>query len=214
VRAPLKYRSLRLTGKEKRLGELAKTGLFGRGRLNLDLLGCYADVPPLAHEAINELPSVIVFENADSFTVAREVLKGLARSPFGMVAFGGGNGIARSLPFLKMIGRPLEEVHYVGDLDYHGLKIAQRAVRAALQMEIPIKPATSLHRAMLASASAFGCPDGWPIGDQSPPKLETVRKVIDFLDVGISARVSSILVKGNRIPEEVLGPGELTALWA
>ena len=145
--------------------------------------------------------------------VAREVLKGLARSPFGMVAFGGGNGIARSLPFLKMIGRPLEEVHYVGDLDYHGLKIAQRAQRAALQMDIPIKPATALHRAMLASASAFGCPDGWPIEDQSPPKPETVQKVIPFLDAGISARVSSILVKGNRIPEEVLGPGELTALW-
>jgi hypothetical protein len=36
-RAPLKYRSLQLTGKEKRLGELAKTILFGSDRLNWDL---------------------------------------------------------------------------------------------------------------------------------------------------------------------------------
>src|SRR3972149_280618 len=35
-RAPLKYRSLQLTGNEKRLGELASSSLFGIDRLTLD----------------------------------------------------------------------------------------------------------------------------------------------------------------------------------
>ena len=39
---PLKYRSLQLTGDEKRLQKLCKCRLFGPGRLTLDMLGCEA----------------------------------------------------------------------------------------------------------------------------------------------------------------------------
>src|SRR5579859_751344 len=55
-RAPLKYRSLQLTGSEKRLGELVRTALFKRGRLSLELLGCVPDIPPLALEYLGERP--------------------------------------------------------------------------------------------------------------------------------------------------------------
>jgi hypothetical protein len=126
VQAPLKYRSLQLTGREKRLGELAQTGLFGLGRLNLELLGCFSETPPMACETLSDAPTLIVFENADSFAVARNVLRSLASPPFGMVGFGGGNGIARSLPSLRVLGKQVQRIAYVGDLDGHGLRIAGR----------------------------------------------------------------------------------------
>jgi hypothetical protein len=46
--APLKYRSLQLTGHEKRLSHLTRGALFGEGRLTLDLVGCLPETLPLA----------------------------------------------------------------------------------------------------------------------------------------------------------------------
>src|SRR5262249_34473046 len=50
--APLKYRSLQLTGDEKMLASLATTSLFEPSRLTLDLLACLPDALPLAWEAV------------------------------------------------------------------------------------------------------------------------------------------------------------------
>jgi hypothetical protein len=215
TRAPLKYRSLQLTGREKRLGELAQTGLFGDGRLDLELLGCFSETPPLAYDSINDSPSIIIFENADAFSLARSVLRSVANPRFGMVGFGGGNGIAQSLPSLAMLGRPLQRIVYVGDLDVHGLKIATRAVRSAARTGLPqVEPATELHLAMLASAGRFGKPDGWKDQTTQRPSRERLASLLTFLDFSVRDRVGQFLTAGNRIPEEVLGPNDLLSVWS
>src|SRR5258708_1068886 len=52
--APLKYRSLQLTGDEKRLSLLARTTLFAPGRLSLPLLGCLPARGPLAWAKVGD----------------------------------------------------------------------------------------------------------------------------------------------------------------
>lgn len=214
ARAPLKYRSLQLTGREKRLGELAQTSLFGDGRLDLELLGCFSETPPLAYDSVSDAPSIILFENADAFSLARGVLRSIPTPKFGMVGFGGGNGISQSLPSLTMLGRPVHRITYVGDLDVHGLRIAARAARAAARVDLPqVQPATELHLAMLASASRFGQPGGWKDNATQRPSAANLASLVAFLDPPVRDEVAKMLTAGNRIPEEVLGPGELLAVW-
>jgi hypothetical protein len=215
VRAPLKYRSLQLTGREKRLGELVQTSLFDECRLDLELLGCFSETPPLTYESVTTAPSIILFENADAFSLARTTLRSLTKPPYGMVGFGGGNGISKSLPSLTMLGRPIQRIIYVGDLDAHGLRIAARACRAAARAGLPrIEPATDLHLAMLASAAHFGHPEGWKDHATQRPSAEKLASLLSFLEPPAREAVANILAAGNRIPEEVLGPDELSAIWS
>jgi hypothetical protein len=107
--APLKYRSLELTGDEKALADLAKTRLFGTGRLDFELLGCIDDLPPLAWQRVAGAPSLIVFENTGAFAVARRILASLPRPPYGLVACGEGARFQRSLLQLRDIDGPLEK---------------------------------------------------------------------------------------------------------
>ncbi|MCE9607688.1 MAG: hypothetical protein K8U03_22600 [Planctomycetia bacterium] len=214
TRAPLKYRSLQLTGREKRLGKLLQSSLFSEGRLTLDLLGCFSETPQLAYERIADIPSIIIFENADSFAVARNVLRSLSLPPFGLVGFGGGNGVCRSIPSLISLPTPIQRIVYVGDLDFHGLRIAARASRAASVSGLPeIQPATMVHRAMLQSAQRFGNSDGWEDKRSHGRPVERLTTALTFLDPELRDVVAAILQQGNRIPEEVLGPQELTVAW-
>lgn len=60
--APLKYRSLQLTGDEKLLASLATTSLFSESRLTLEMLACLPDALPLAWEAVGEGGRMVIFE--------------------------------------------------------------------------------------------------------------------------------------------------------
>lgn len=212
--APLKYRSLQLTGDEKRLASLMKTRLFGNGRLGLDLLGCYRESPPLAVTDVSPLPSIIIFENAGPFTVARGVLEELPAPPYGMVGYGGGRTVTASIAYLRSLSRPVERVFYVGDLDWEGLAIACALQKEARKMGLPIpEPAPGIHELMLTVAGRFGHPTGWPCPQRSyrgPDKSDTSLR---FLPTALQCPVNRILSQGRRVPEEVLGPGELCSVW-
>ena len=211
-KAPLKYRSLQLTGDEKALAELAKTRLFGPGRLDFELLGCIDDAPPLAWQRVSGEPSLIVFENTGAFAVARRIMASVPHPPYGLVACGEGARFQRSMVQLKDIPGPLERIDYAGDLDHEGLQLAVAANRAAIAAGLPeIRPAESLHRAMLVSAKQFGHPLGWPSRSSSRrPEWDAVQ----FVSPELRALVRAVLESGRRIPEEVLGPDELAAAWA
>jgi len=207
--APPKYRSLQLTGDEKKLGRLCKTQLFGPGRLDLRMLGCMPEVVPLPWERVGSGNAVLVFENSGPFTLARSVLAQLQESPYGVVAYGGGRGFEASVAYLKSLDFVPESISYVGDLDWPGLQIASAARDAAGKQGLPeIIPASALHRAMLRSSEHLGYPTGWPA--KSPaPRRANVESVVSFLSKDIRTRVLGILEAGKRIPEEVLGPEEL-----
>jgi len=208
--APFKYRSLQLTGDEKRLALLSKSVLFAPGRLDLDLLGCLREVAPLAIDRIGASPKLILFENEGPFWVAREVLRRHSDRPYGLVGHGAGGQLPASLPYLLTLEPRLESIDYVGDLDIPGLEIAVRAVAASQRLGLPpLTAAPGVHAAMLASAAAFGRPGGWPARH---------RRVLDpallaFLPEDVREFVANVLKGSRRIPEEVLGPKELDLLW-
>lgn len=208
---PLKYRSLQLTGDEKRLGILAKSELFGPGRLSLVDLGCVEDVPPLACDEINGEPSIIIFENAGSFAVARKVLSRLNRCPYGWIGFGGGRSIVSSIRSLVDTPKRFKTIEYVGDLDREGLHIANAARSEAHRAGLgEVRAAKGIHAAMIASAARFGAPLGWI--DRSGSRKDTNR-LLSFLPAEVQSHANDVLGAGRRIPEEVLGPDEYLALW-
>lgn len=210
--APMKYRSLQLTGSEKRLEKLIRTELFRPGRLNLDMLGCFTEILPLAWEQVADAPRLLVFENAGPFAVARMVLRNMKSPPYGMIGFGGGKAFISSVRHLATLDCLVQTISYVGDFDREGLAIPQEAAKIATSIGLPpILPATELHEAMLSSAAALGQPHGWSTGNAlTEPKGPDLCQ---FLDASLHDRIDQVLRLGNRIPEEVLGPEEMRGEW-
>jgi hypothetical protein len=210
--APLMYRSLELTGHEKRLKALTKTVLFEEGRLSLDLLGCIPRIPPLVTETICDLPIAIVFENVESFQVARNVLTKMSNPPYGIVAFGGGRSFQQSMLNFGAMNRSIERIEYVGDLDRAGLSIAMAATKIAFTRGLPpVIAARGIHRAMLQSARNFDRPLGWHNQTQDSDKAD--EDLITWLPADVRQEVLNILRAGGRVPEEILSSDEIQKLW-
>jgi hypothetical protein len=210
--APLKYRSLQLTGDEKMLASLATTSLFGSSRLTLDMLACLPDALPLAWEAVGDGGRMVIFENAGPFAVARRVLSELRSRPYDLIAYGGGRSVLAALGHLRTIERGVDSIHYVGDLDHAGLDIAWGA-RRCTNVGLPsVMPASELHRQMLLAAESFGHPHGWP-AQENCTEVNRIR-ILDFLSPEVRGPVAVILKAGRRIPEEVLGPDEFRDAWS
>jgi hypothetical protein len=205
--APLRYRSLQLTYDDKRLEDYMKSPvLFGAGRLSPDLLAFYTPVLPLAWERVGPGGHVLAFENKEPFYVARSVLAGMSRPPFGMVAYGGGNEFPHSVTHLATIDCRIESLNYVGDLDGAGLAIAIRARARALGAGLPeLRAAPGFHRMMLNAAARFGRPDGWP------PRRASVAfdRAATHLPPEVREDVLGLIANERRISEEVLGPIEM-----
>jgi hypothetical protein len=183
--------------------------LFTRGRLDLDLLGCFADVCPAAWASVGAQPAAIVLENAGAFAVVRAVLARMARPPYGIVVFGDGGRFERSVESLATIGRPVERLHYVGDLDGAGVRIALGAARAAARAGLPpLAAAPGFHRMMLDAAASLGAPGGWPApaGRRTSATEGAARR---FLPPDVVGDVLRILEQERRIPEEVLAPSDV-----
>lgn len=213
-RAPFTYRSLQLTGNEKRLGELVRTALFKPGRLSLDFLGCAPDIPPLALERVGEGPVALVFENASAWRCAYDVLTHLPRSPYGFLGYGAGAVFEKSILHLKLSRHQIERIEYIGDLDRPGLRIASACARLARAEGLPpLVPAQGLHQAMVQAAQNFGYPEGMEYRTEEKRRDPQDETLVTWLPETIRAKVLLILRAGRRIPEEVLGPEEMRMIW-
>lgn len=203
-----KYRSLQLTGDEKRLESLLKGRLFGPGRLTLQMLGCEPDALPLATEHLSSQPTMLVFENAAPFMLARSIAASTALPQIGRLAYGAGKQVLKAVAHFSMIEPAIKEVLYIGDLDAEGLKIAADLQR--LSKSVAVRPAHEFHRAMLVSAIELGARDGWPVKDEQPSSL--AESVISILAPDISQKVTTLIAAGRRIPEEVLSRAAMARL--
>jgi len=211
--APLKYRSLQLTGDEKMLESLARTSLFGPARLTLEALACLPDALPLAWEPVGDGGRMVIFENAGPFVVARRVLGEMATRPYDLLAYGCGRSVLASIGHIKTIAREVEYIHYVGDLDAAGLDIAWSLQRVSKHLGLPaVLPASELHRAMLSAARSFGHLHGWPAREHCSDA--NWLRILDVLSADIRHEVGTLVRAGCRIPEEVLGPDELRCAWS
>ncbi len=212
--APLTYRSLQLTGNEKRLSELQRSALFRSGRLSLTLLGCIPDIPPLVLEEIGASPIALIFENAAAFRTASTVLKQCSSPPYGWLGFGSGAGFERSILHFTLIEHRIEHIEYVGDLDRPGLRIARGATELARNEHLPsVTPARGLHQAMLRSVQRFGYPGGLEYQPKERRTVSNDNELVKWLPEEVRAEVLAIIQAGKRVPEEVLGPDELLQIW-
>jgi len=202
-----KYRSLQLTGDEKRLEAFAGGSLFAPDRLTLETLGCLPEALPLAVEHLSSASSMLVFENAAPFMLARSIATGLARPLFGRLAWGAGTQILKAATYFSLIRPSVTEVFYVGDLDAAGMRIAAELQR--ISTKVPVRPATPFHQAMLESAVVFGAEDGWPLRDEQAAASESV---ISFLAPEVRHKVAEIIGRKRRIPEEVLSHSAMLRL--
>lgn len=213
--APLKYRSLQLCETEKDLAPLLQSSLFAEGRLSREMLNIEPEVLPLAWHAVRpDGGRVLIVENAATFHVARAVLDTTPDAPYDILAFGGGNGILQSIPYLHRIGRTITLIHYCGDLDREGVHIARAAAASAAEARLPrVEPATQLHALMLAQRARFDHPAGWK--DEAQERRATSDlAAASWLDATIREDVERMLRAGLRVPEEVLGPRELQRIWS
>ncbi len=212
--APLKYRSLQLTGHEKQLGKLAQTVIFAPGRLTFEMLGCVPDIPPLVLKRVGESDIALVFENVGSFRTAYSVLKRLRHPPYGLVGFGAGMGLARSILDFRLIDHTIKRIEYVGDMDRPGLRIAQSVISIAELEDLPpVMPAKGIHCAMLGSVRSFGYPDGMEYKEDEKRSESSDEALVAWLPDDIRVNILNIIRAGRRIPEEILGPAEMLRVW-
>jgi hypothetical protein len=152
---------------------------------------------------------MLIFENAGPFSVACSALRAMNHPPYGMVAYGAGRSFIAAIGHVPRLRRPVARIDYVGDLDAAGLDIALGArARAAALGLAPVQPATGFHVAMLSAAAAFGAIRGWP-ADEGKPRGRRIEELTRALDASVAPCVVDVLRRGNRIPEEVLGPREM-----
>lgn len=149
---PMRYRSVQLFGDEKRLETMARTSLFGPGRLSLDTLACVRLPPPLAAAAVGSGPDVLVIENSDTYWTAIAVLRRCSTHSIGVVAWGAGRAFPSQVSTLTVdvAGRgPVRGVvWYWGDMDPEGLAIAADAAAVAAMDTPQVRPAFALWAAM------------------------------------------------------------------
>jgi hypothetical protein len=197
---PFKYRSLQLTGDEKRLTTLAGCALFGAGKLSLEMLGCEPEVLPLAMARVSMEPTMLLFENAAPFMVARNVVPQVSKMRVGYLGYGAGKQLLKSVGYFSMIEPPLRNILYVGDLDAEGIQIASAVSRKSRC--VPVQPATLFHLAMFEAAAILGSSDGWPVKDEQAGDLS--ETALEYLDLEVRGRASKLIKTGRRIPEEVI----------
>jgi hypothetical protein len=214
---PLKHRSIQLTDDEKRLGQLSKGQLFAADRLSLELLGCSPEDPlPVAMRRVGDAPAVLVVENVGAFSVARQALESLPRPPYGLIVWGSGVAFKQSVRQLAHPEHRITSIHYVGDLDRPGLSIAAAAAAAAQDAGLPpLEPAAGVHRAMLDAASRKGFPEGmeYPKGQKERGSASD-DQLVDWLPADVRDHALRIFRLGRRVPEEILIPKDLRALWS
>jgi hypothetical protein len=185
---PMRYRSALLFGDEKRLEAIARTALFGLGRLSMELLACARIPPPLAAAEVGSGPDVLVVENSDPYWMAIEILRASSRHSVGLVAWGAGKSFASQIPTLNVDGAghgPAQgTVWYWGDMDPDGLAIAVEAANVAVAVGGPsIRPAARLWAAMAESPVQSAGSVVWPavsgqhwLGTELSNRLDVVRR--------------------------------------
>lgn len=210
----LKYRSLQLTGDEKRLQQLIRSKLFGPRKLTLDLLGCEEEVLPIAIDRVSEASTMLMFENAAPFMLARKLLRELvadgSRVCVGCVAYGAGKQVAKSAGYLTTVEPKVNRVLYVGDLDAEGIQIAADLKRASVAVEV--QPATAWHSAMFESAAELSSPEGWPVKDDQPHVISATAMA--FIDPSVRSACERLIHNGRRIPEEAISHNWMRRLLA
>ncbi|NMO54537.1 DUF2399 domain-containing protein [Actinoplanes sp. TBRC 11911] len=202
VVAPQRERSLEILGDEKALDRLQTTGLFGPGRLTLDLLRARRVTPPLHTAHTGDGPVLLVVENSDTFDSLHRVLD-TQPTRVGLVAWGAGGAFEASVLSIRTLGHSVSEIAYFGDLDYRGLQIPSNANRLSAAYGQPsVRPAVGLYSA-LQRAGTYQ--DGQP-----PLTAAIATQLSSWLEPQHREWAVTSLVGGTRVAQEAVGLAYIT----
>jgi hypothetical protein len=195
---PVRERSVELFGDEKRLGALARTGLFGPGRLSLDLLRCFEVAPPLVWEPgpAGASDAVLVIENLHTYDSFRRW--NAQAAAYRAVVYGQGTEFVATVRDIPRLVAPwaVTAVEYFGDVDASGLQIAHQAAGWLTAHRIALVPAETWYEILLDRAELLHLPGG--VAGPSAPFFA-------WLPSDLRGRAVSLLQAGHRAPQELVG---------
>lgn len=199
---PVKERSIRIFGDEKRLDALRGTALLREGRLSLAALRAAVAPEPLGwRRGGGPVGKFIIVENLatwDSF--ARWNAES---SAYAAVIYGAGFRVIDGVAFFAEIaaetGGAIVRLDYFGDLDPEGLRIPRLAGRRAVEQGWPvIEPLVWAYEWLFAKGTPTPLIAG--VGGAED---------VDWLGAPLAGRATELFAGGNRIAQEWLGWEEL-----
>ena len=193
---PVRERSVELFGDEKRLDVLLRSRLFRRLGLGPELLRAREVPVPIVWEPGPEsgAHSVLVLENLHTYDSFRRW--NACSGAYLAVVYGGGKAFAGMLDDLARIVIDIGalEIHYFGDLDGEGLQIPASAARAL--GELPLLAAERWYALLLSRGAGLDLPGCEPY----VPEF-----ALSWLPEALRSPVTSLLVSGRRLPQELVG---------
>ena len=203
---PHRFRSAELFGDEKALDALAKSALFGDGRLSYALLRCNRYASPLPAAIVGDGPDILVVENSDPYWVAVEALRGTAGHPVGAVVWGCGQAFPSQVASLgtDVAGRgPVTgTIWYWGDLDPAWVSIALAvADQARAHGVTELRPAVHLWEAFTKCDIAQPGKCTWTDGGRT------------WFGERLWTDLAGVRAASGRVPQEAVAPAAVE-VWA
>ncbi|HEY5706184.1 MAG TPA: Wadjet anti-phage system protein JetD domain-containing protein [Terrimicrobiaceae bacterium] len=200
---PTKERSWQIFGKEKRLNDLQHGQLFDVGRLTLELLRCRNVTQILAFSCapIAVSAPMLIVENESTFHSFCRLNHQL--SIYAGVVFGDGNTVLKAVDYLRDLAQAtgVTVVHYFGDLDPRGLRIACVLGELMKQCNLSVLPADELYRALLTAP---------PPAERHPQPAD--EESLTWLPAELRDAARDRLASFGRIAQEAVGWERLCAL--
>ncbi|MGH3682356.1 MAG: DUF2399 domain-containing protein, partial [Natronosporangium sp.] len=199
---PMRERSIEIFGDEKALDRLLPTGLFGSGRLCLDLLRCRRVAPRMVTEPVGSGAGdlLLVVENSDTFDSLLRALRQTPGHRIGTVGWGAGAAFEGSVRAVDRAAAT--EICYFGDLDEKGLRTPTQAAALARRERLPpVRPATGLYDALLRLAH--------PQPGQRRVAAATAAALTGWLAPAHRDRAAALLTGGRRLAQEAVGLAHL-----
>jgi hypothetical protein len=193
---PAEERSLELFDDEKAIVRRAGgDGLWGRGRLTLELLRCERMATPLVWEPCGTGRRLLIVENQATFLSTLRVLRETADHDYGGVSWGQGKMAPSRIGYATRLPFPVAAVDYFGDLDLAGLDTARSACTAAQQAGLSAGPQVALWELLLGCRTVAG----------APVSATQASDAAAWLPAKLRGNAIAVLTSGKRIPQERLG---------
>jgi len=201
VLAPLRERSLQLTGDEKMLDTVSRGRLFAPGRLSLELLCAVRVSPPLIRHEVGTGPVLLLVENYSTYHSLAATLP--ADGEAGTIIYSAGNTLGTVLTAIADQEERPQALAYFGDLDVRGLEIAIAGTRLTAELGLPpLNPAEPLYQLLLDH--------GRPAPAGTYPGPAKARAAVTWLPADLRPPALDVLVGGDRLAQEAVGRELLT----
>ena len=182
-----------------------ETNILKHCGIDKALLNTYKTVEPFAYYShTRKTPQkLLIIENKDPFYGMRKhLLAGhdtICGEEIGTLIYVGGNGVGSSLTEFESSAEPYmladgNELLYIGDLDYAGIRIYETLVELT---GLPVKPFVKGYKTMLDKAVSPGkC--------KKNQAFESGNRFFSYFDSDTANHIRDLLAKGLYIPQEIL----------